>query len=249
MKQRAYIHLLLLPLWLAGMLWVGRTLAAERHVGAARATVDQPAEHVAHLEQALRLNPWSGGALAGMGRVMTARENWPAVIDYTERALQSLFYADLFRQLANANFQLGSARGDYRLSAYEHYRRFLLYYPDDRDSLYRLAHVCLLLNKPEEAEALARYCLRIHPPQNDVWYDLNVIQAKQGRHREAMHSVHRFLLLGPSYNVRQEAYDRWDWSKHLDDWDRFLRLVESGKMTPKKSGTLQTDRGRAPRTR
>jgi len=243
------IHLLLLPLWLLAFVWAVRTLESERHLSHAKTLIDAPSAHLAELEESLRLNPHNGFALAAVGRVMTARENWPEVIDYTRRALASVFHPDLVRQLANAHLQLGAVRGDHRLTAYDQYRRFLLYLPDDRDALYRLANLCLApgSNKVQEAEALMTYCLRIHPPASDLWYTMNTIQAGQKRSREAMHSVHRFLLLGPSDNLGEEVLERYNWSNHLLTWNRYIRNVEQGTMKPAAAKTLTTDRGRAPR--
>ena len=75
------------------------------------------------------------------------------------------------------------------------------------------------------------------------------MQAKQHRYREAMHSVQRFLLLGPSPNMGPEVFKSRDWSKHLLQWNKYLPTVEAGKMKPAEGGTVTTDRGRAPKAR
>ncbi len=267
-----FSHLLLLPLWLAGLYWAGASLQADRHFQRAREYVDNPARHVEELNAALKLNPWHGMAQADMGRVMTAREDWMGTIAWTRRALQDVFFLDLQRQLANAYYQLwDKARLSKKMIMYaesfnrvaaEQYSNILLFLPDDRDSLYRLAQLDLI-SDPAKSIALARRSLLIYPPASDTNYLLNMALAQEmehvsnerlrtdwsvrGDYREAMHATHRAVLLGPSQNLGPEVFQRADFKDHLKQWDMWIRNVEAGELRPEAAVNLETNRGRGVR--
>lgn len=250
MRRFPIYHLLLLPLWIAAFFWTVRMMAAERHFMVSESTRNEPVVHVGELEEALRLNPWNGLALASMGRVMTAREDWTGAIEYSQQALEAVFYPDLVRQLANAYAQRGLRARDAQslTTSYKLLHDLLLISPRDTDSIYRFANLNLMLNRTAQAESLARMGLEMDPYASDLWYLLNSAQTREERYRESMHSVHRFLLLGPSGNIGQEVFDVYDYAAHLSKWDAYIHRVEAGEVAPSESEIIRPHRGQAVRS-
>ena len=221
------VHLPLLALWAVAAFFVARSIAAESHFQTALQFANDPDRHIAQLSRALELNPLHGFAHAALGRIYLARKEWEGAVRHSRRALQLQFNLELVKQLGSAYFRSGNI-----LEAYRTFEETLTYLPNDRDSLFRLGQLNIILQRPEVAERVARRFIDFHSATGEAYWILGKAAELRNRHRQAMHCFHRFLMRSRSEALPEELYENIDWVHWLQTWDYYIRQVEKGEIVP-----------------
>ncbi len=142
----------------------------------------------ANFEEALKRNPKSGSALAGMGFVRLKQEDFNAAIEYFEKA-KVASPADAARIapfLATAHFWNVMRAGSIALTANQpelargYYQQAMKLRPDNLEALQGYAGALMLSGDPASAVTIYRRMTEVSPANAAAWRDLVKAQFESG---------------------------------------------------------------------
>jgi Flp pilus assembly protein TadD len=163
-------------------------------LGIALVNTGQPAEAVAHFEQALRLNPRSADAHYNLANALAQLHRMPEAIRHYEEALRlQPASADAHCNLGNALLELGQTA-----AALEHFAAAVRLSPGTSDTHLNYANALTQTGHTGEAAAQFGEALRLQPNNGLAHYDYGTLLLNAGRTYDAIDQYEAALRLLPA---------------------------------------------------